>query len=133
MNDTDQDYAIACLKILFSTLILAIDPTSSGTITQGLRNWLDGHRCGSLSSLPNSLAERCQQIFWRRNAQLLQQELELEAELLEENPELGEAIHHLNLQDILAQQQGLKGVMQGDSTPKSQNIWSKFFPGLGGS
>ncbi len=40
--------------------IIAVDPTSSGTVTQGLRNWLDGHRCGSPSSLPNSLTKRCQ-------------------------------------------------------------------------
>jgi hypothetical protein len=40
--------------------IIAIDPTSSGTVTQGLRNWLDGHRYGNSSALPNSLAERCQ-------------------------------------------------------------------------
>jgi len=40
--------------------IIAVDTTSSGTVTQGLRNWLDGHRHGSPSSLPNSLADRCQ-------------------------------------------------------------------------
>lgn len=40
--------------------IIAVDPTSSGTVTQGLRNWLDGHRHGNPSALPNSLAERCQ-------------------------------------------------------------------------
>ncbi|WP_334906042.1 hypothetical protein [Nostoc sp.] len=73
-----------------------------------------------------------QQMFLRRNAQLLQQELELEAELIEENPELAQAIHDLNVQEIQAQLQGLKGVMRGDSTPKSQSIWSKLFPGLNG-
>jgi len=71
-----------------------------------------------------------QQMYLRRNAQLLQQELSLEAELVEDNPELAQAIHSLNLQEIQAQKQGLKGVMQGDSTPKSQSIWSKLFPGL---
>ncbi len=40
--------------------MIAVDPTSSGTVTQGLRNWLDGHRYGNSSALPNSLAERCQ-------------------------------------------------------------------------
>ncbi|WP_008317053.1 tetratricopeptide repeat protein [Leptolyngbya sp. PCC 6406] len=40
--------------------IIAVDPTSSGTVTQGLRNWLDGHRHGSPSSLPSSLIDRCQ-------------------------------------------------------------------------
>ncbi|AUB44911.1 hypothetical protein COO91_11164 (plasmid) [Nostoc flagelliforme CCNUN1] len=74
-----------------------------------------------------------QQMFLRRNAQLLQQEMELEAELLEENPELAQTIHALNMQEIQAQQQGLFGVMQGDSTPKRQSVWSKFFPGLGRS
>lgn len=74
-----------------------------------------------------------QQMFLRRNAQLLQQELSFEAELLEENPELTQTIHSFNMQDIQAQQQGLFGVLQGDSTPKEQSIWSKFFPGLGGN
>jgi hypothetical protein len=74
-----------------------------------------------------------QQMFLRRNAQLLQQELKLEAELLEDNPELAQVIHSLNMQEIQAQQQGSFGVMQGDSTPKEQSVWSKFFPGLGGN
>jgi hypothetical protein len=74
-----------------------------------------------------------QQMFLRRNAQLLQQELSFEAELLEENPELAQTIHSFNMQEILAQQQELFGVIQGDSTPKGQSVWSKFFPGLGRS
>ncbi|AUB35571.1 hypothetical protein COO91_01461 [Nostoc flagelliforme CCNUN1] len=74
-----------------------------------------------------------QQMFLRRNAQLLQQELELEAELLEDNPELAQAVHAFNLQEIQAQQQGSSGVMQGDSTRKEQSVWSRFFPGLGGN
>ncbi|MEA5606225.1 hypothetical protein [Nostoc sp. UHCC 0252] len=74
-----------------------------------------------------------QRMFLRRNAQLLQQELELEAELLEENPELAQVIHSLNMQEIQSQQQGLFGVMQGDSNPKGQSVWNKFFPGLGGN
>ncbi|MBD2536874.1 hypothetical protein H6G97_49700 [Nostoc flagelliforme FACHB-838] len=73
-----------------------------------------------------------QQISLRRNAQLLQQELSFEAELLEDNPELAQTIHSLNMQEIQAQQQGLFGAMQGDSTPKGQSVWNKFFPGLGG-
>ncbi|MBW4430049.1 MAG: hypothetical protein KME50_38350 [Nostoc desertorum CM1-VF14] len=71
-----------------------------------------------------------QQMFLRRNAQLLQQELELEAELLEENPELAQAVHAFNMHEILVQQQGS---IQGDSTSKGQSVWSKFFPGLGRS
>ncbi|AVH63663.1 hypothetical protein [Nostoc sp. 'Peltigera membranacea cyanobiont' N6] len=73
-----------------------------------------------------------EQMFLRRNAQLLQQELSFEAELLEDSPELAQTIHSLNMQEIQAQQQGSFGVMQGDSTPKGQSLWSKFFPGLGG-
>jgi hypothetical protein len=69
-----------------------------------------------------------QQMFLRRNAQLLQQELDLEAELLEDNPELAQAVHAFNLQEIQAQQQSSSGVMQGDSTSKEQSIWSRFFP-----
>ncbi|BBD62796.1 hypothetical protein NIES2109_56460 (plasmid) [Nostoc sp. HK-01] len=38
-----------------------------------------------------------QRRFLRRNAQLLQQELELEDELLESNPELAQMIHDLNV------------------------------------
>jgi hypothetical protein len=49
-----------------------------------------------------------QQMFLRRNAQLLQQELELEAELLEENPELAQTIHSLNMQEIQSNQRGLQ-------------------------
>ncbi|MEH2460265.1 hypothetical protein [Nostoc sp.] len=74
-----------------------------------------------------------QQMLLRRNAQMLQQELEFEDELLADNPELAQAIHSLNMQEIQAQQQGLFGVMQGDSIPKGQSVWSKFFPGLGRS
>ena len=74
-----------------------------------------------------------QQMFLRRNAQLLQQELSFEAELLEDNPELAQTIHSFNMQEIQAQQQGLFGVMQGDATAKGQSVWSKFFPGLGRS
>jgi hypothetical protein len=44
-----------------------------------------------------------------------------------------QVIHSLNMQEIQAQQQGSFGVMQGDSTPKEQSVWSKFFPGLGGN
>ena len=73
-----------------------------------------------------------QQMFLRRNAQLLQQELELEAELLIENPELAQVINSLNMQEIQAHQQGLRGVVEGGLTPKSQSIWAKFFPGFGG-
>ncbi|MCW5319250.1 hypothetical protein GTQ43_38390 [Nostoc sp. KVJ3] len=74
-----------------------------------------------------------QQMFLHRNAQLLQQELSFEAELLEDNPELAQTIHSFNIQEIQAQQQGSFGVMQGDSTPKVQSVWNKFFPGLGGN
>ncbi|WP_375514415.1 hypothetical protein [uncultured Nostoc sp.] len=74
-----------------------------------------------------------QQMFLRRNAQLLQQELSLEAELLEENPELAQTIHSLNMREIQSNQRGLQNVFGSDeSAPKEQNIWSKFFPGLGG-
>ena len=74
-----------------------------------------------------------QQMFLRRNAQLLQQELELEAELLAENPELAQTIHSLNIREIQSNQRGLQNVFGSEeSTSKKQSIWSKFFPGLGG-
>lgn len=75
-----------------------------------------------------------QRMFLRRNAQLLQQELEMEAELLAENPELAQSIHSLNMREIQSHQRGLQNVLDVESSvPKLQSIWSKFFPGLGGS
>ncbi|WP_373524802.1 hypothetical protein [Nostoc sp.] len=72
-------------------------------------------------------------MFLRRNAQLLQQELSFEAELLAENPELAQVIHSLNMQEIQSNQQGLKNVLGSEeSAPKKQSVWSKFFPGLRG-
>lgn len=74
-----------------------------------------------------------QRMFLRRNAQLLQQELELEAELLEENPELAQVIYSLNMREIQSNQQGLQNVLGSkESASKEQSFWSKFFPGLGG-
>ncbi|NEU83470.1 hypothetical protein [Nostoc sp. UIC 10630] len=74
-----------------------------------------------------------QRMFLRRNAQLLQQELELEAELLEENSELAQVIHSLNMQEIQSNQRGLENVLGSEeSVSKEQSVWSKFFPGLGG-
>ena len=75
-----------------------------------------------------------QRMFLRRNTQLLQQELELEAELLAENPELAQAIHSLNMREIQSHQLGLQNVFGvAESSPKEGSIWSKFFPGLAGS
>ncbi|MGF1938327.1 MAG: hypothetical protein RM347_028875 [Nostoc sp. ChiQUE02] len=74
-----------------------------------------------------------QQIFLRRNAQLLQQELLLEAELLEDNPEFAQTIHALNMREIQSNQRGLENVLDSEElASKEQSIWSKFFPGLGG-
>lgn len=74
-----------------------------------------------------------QQMFLRRNAQLLQQELEFEDELLAENPELAQAVHSLNMQEIQSNQRGVQNVLGSqESVSKEQSIWSKFFPGLSG-
>ncbi|WP_375511431.1 hypothetical protein [uncultured Nostoc sp.] len=74
-----------------------------------------------------------QQMFLRRNAQLLQQELNFEAELLEDNPELAQTIHALNMREIQSNQRGLENVLGSEgSASKEQSVWSKFFPGLGG-
>ncbi|MHC0067525.1 hypothetical protein ACWATR_32270 [Nostoc sp. UIC 10890] len=74
-----------------------------------------------------------QRMFLHRNAQLLQQELELEAELLEENPELAQAVHAFNMQEIQSNQRGVQNVLGSqESASKEQSVWSKFFPGLGG-
>jgi hypothetical protein len=74
-----------------------------------------------------------QQIFLRRNAQLLQQELSFEAELLEDNPEFAQTIYAFNMQEIQSNQQGLQNVLGSEESPsKEQSVWSKFFPGLCG-
>ncbi|QHG20332.1 hypothetical protein [Nostoc sp. ATCC 53789] len=74
-----------------------------------------------------------QQIFLRRNAQLLQQELSFEAELLEDNPEFAQTIYAFNMQEIQINQQGLQNVLGSEESPsKEQSVWSKFFPGLCG-
>lgn len=74
-----------------------------------------------------------QQMFLRRNAQLLQQELSFEAELLEDNPELAQTIHSFNMQEIQSNQRGLRNVLGSEeSASKEQSVWNKFFPGLGG-
>ncbi|QHG20676.1 hypothetical protein [Nostoc sp. ATCC 53789] len=74
-----------------------------------------------------------QQMFLRRNAQLLQKELSFEAELLEDNPELAQTIHAFNMQEIQSNQQGLQNVLGSEElASKDQSVWSKFFPGLGG-
>ncbi|MCG6138795.1 MAG: hypothetical protein MET45_30090 [Nostoc sp. LLA-1] len=66
--------------------------------------------------------------FRRRNAELLQQELELEDELLQENPELAQQIHALNAAEIQAQQAGFQHLFNADSSKKSG--WRSLFPGL---
>ena len=59
--------------------------------------------------------------------------MELEAELLEDNPELAQTIHSLNMQEIQSNQRGLQNVLGAEELgAKEQNVWSKFFPGLGG-
>jgi hypothetical protein len=72
-----------------------------------------------------------QRSFLRRNAQLLQQELELQEQLLEENPELAQAIHDFNNLESQTGYQGLKTTFEGETETKKVNVWSKFFPGLG--
>ncbi|MEH1829600.1 MAG: hypothetical protein V7L22_30400 [Nostoc sp.] len=75
-----------------------------------------------------------QQMFLRRHARLLQQELSFEAELLEDNPELAQTIHSFNMQEIQSNQRGLHGVLGAEGLgTKEQSVWSKFFPGLGGN
>ncbi|MHC0068008.1 hypothetical protein ACWATR_34830 [Nostoc sp. UIC 10890] len=46
---------------------------------------------------------------------------------------LAQAVHAFNMQEILAPQQGVFDVTQGDSTSKGQSVWSRFFLGLGES
>ncbi|MBD2459307.1 hypothetical protein H6G80_35420 [Nostoc sp. FACHB-87] len=72
-----------------------------------------------------------QRWFLRRNAELLQQELELEDELINENPELAQMIHEINTLETQALHRGFGGVFEGDASAKKSNVWNKFFPGLG--
>ncbi|MCG6138468.1 MAG: hypothetical protein MET45_28240 [Nostoc sp. LLA-1] len=66
--------------------------------------------------------------FRRRNAELLQQELELEDELLQENPELAQQIHALNAAEIQAETAGFQDSFNTNSSKKSG--WQSLFPGL---
>ncbi len=98
-------------------------------------NEYDNLSCEEQLHLTESLVRQRhnQQMFLRRNAQLLQQELELEAELLEDSPELAQVIHSLNMQEIQSNQRGLENVLCSEGLgTKDQSVWSKFFPGLGG-
>ncbi|MCC5666982.1 hypothetical protein LC653_24595 [Nostoc sp. CHAB 5784] len=53
--------------------------------------------------------------------------MELEAELLEENPELAQTIHALNMREIQSNQRGLENVLGSEeSASKEQSIWSFF-------
>ncbi|MFN6564256.1 MAG: hypothetical protein RMY28_031310 [Nostoc sp. ChiSLP01] len=70
--------------------------------------------------------------FLRRNAQLLQQELELEDELLESNPELAQMIHELNVLETQAGLQGFGSKLEIESSGKPGSVWNRVFPGLGG-
>lgn len=72
-----------------------------------------------------------QRMLLRRNTQLLQQELELEDELLESNPELAQIVHDINLLETQAHHQGFGSIFDGDTNAKKSNVWNKFFPGLG--
>ncbi|MCC5640276.1 hypothetical protein LC593_31475 [Nostoc sp. CHAB 5844] len=68
--------------------------------------------------------------FLRRNAQLLQQELDLEDELISENPELTQMVHDLNTLLTQGFHQGFGSVEEGDNNTRKENVWNNFFPGL---
>ncbi|WP_193199738.1 hypothetical protein [Nostoc sp. MG11] len=68
-----------------------------------------------------------QRMFIQTNAELLQQELDLETQLMEENPELSQAIYDFNSLEIQSQHQGLKSALEGECAPKKSNVWSRFF------
>ncbi|MBD2526641.1 hypothetical protein [Nostoc sp. FACHB-133] len=62
-------------------------------------------------------------MFLRRNAQLLQQELSFEAELLEDNPVLAQTIHALNMQEIQSNQRGVQNILDSqESASKEQSV-----------
>ncbi|MBD2682955.1 MULTISPECIES: hypothetical protein [Nostoc] len=71
-----------------------------------------------------------QRRFSHRNAQLLQQELELEDELISENPEFALMIHKINTLETQAGHQGFESVFETGSEGKKASVWGRLFPGL---
>ncbi|MBD2496721.1 hypothetical protein [Nostoc sp. FACHB-280] len=67
----------------------------------------------------------------RRNAQLLQQELELEDELIRENPEFAQMIHDLNVLESQAGHRGFGSVFETGGESQKKSVWGRLFPGLG--
>ncbi|MFN6501338.1 MAG: hypothetical protein RMX65_030695 [Nostoc sp. DedQUE01] len=72
-----------------------------------------------------------QRRFLRRNAQLLQQELDLEDELISENPELAQMVHDINTLETQAHRQGLSSVFEVADEGRKGSVWRRLFPGLG--
>jgi len=72
-----------------------------------------------------------QRRFLRRNAQLLQQELDLEDELISENPELAQMVHDINTLETQAHRQGFSSVFEVAHQGRKGSVWRRLFPGLG--
>ncbi|MBD2518132.1 hypothetical protein H6G93_24770 [Nostoc sp. FACHB-973] len=68
--------------------------------------------------------------FLCRNAQLLQQELDLEDQLISENPKLAQMVHDINTLETQAHRQGLSSVFEVADEGRKGFVWRRLFPGL---
>jgi hypothetical protein len=69
--------------------------------------------------------------YQRSQVELLQQELELEDELLTQNPEMAGFIYQLNSAESARQQQGFSEEMQPDlKSQRRSRFMSRLFPGI---
>lgn len=70
-----------------------------------------------------------QQRQLRTHAELLQQELDLEDQILAENPEMADSIHQLNTAEISAQQQGMQQSFKFTGNT-GRGLIGRIFPGI---
>lgn len=68
--------------------------------------------------------------FLRTQAHLLQEELELEDELLNENPEMAGLIHQINSAEIAAHQQGIQSQYSSLQRERRTRFLGRLFPGI---
>lgn len=84
----------------------------------------------SLDDIESHIRRRAlNQSIARRYAQMVEDELQLEQELLEQYPELASAVHALNMQEIAVRQQGVASAI-GNEQGRSHRKGIKLFPGL---
>lgn len=74
--------------------------------------------------------QHAQRRFLKTQAQMLRQELELEDELLNENPEIAGFIHQLNSAELAAHQQGIQSQYSNLQQERRTRFLSRLFPGI---